>query len=110
MADIKQERRSQRRIPAQVPVSIKTQEGQPPTAGYTRDLSARGVFLYTGLPIGEGNDLEMVLMLPPEFTQGEKLWVCCQASVVRVEQDSENGRFGVAACIRSIEILPEGEG
>jgi ClpP class serine protease len=46
-------------------------------------------------------------MLPPELTSGEKQWVCCQASVVRVEPGTEVGSFGVAASIRSIATLPE---
>jgi hypothetical protein len=51
--------------------------------------------------------LEIVLILPPELTQGEKQWVCCQAAVVRVENATSGGGFGVAAKIESMEILPE---
>ena len=46
-------------------------------------------------------------MLPSQLTDGEKRWVCCQATVVRVEPGGEDGCFGVAACIRSIAALPE---
>jgi hypothetical protein len=46
-----------------------------------------------------------VLILPPELTDGEKCWVCCQATVVRVEEDGTE--FGVAAQIRRMDILPE---
>ena len=53
--------------------------------GFTRDLSASGIFIYTDSQISEGSELEMVLILPPELTHGEKQWVCCQASVVRVK-------------------------
>jgi hypothetical protein len=49
----------------------------------------------------------MVLILPPEITHGAKQWVCCRASVVRVEDSQDGGDFGVAASIHSIEILPE---
>jgi hypothetical protein len=52
----------------------------------------------------------MVLMLPAQLTDGEKRWVCCQASVLRVEPGGEDGRFGVAASIRSIATLPEIQG
>ena len=47
----------------------------------------------------------LVLILPPELTSGEKCWVCCQATVVRVED--EGTEFGVAAQIRRMDILPE---
>ena len=107
MKDAKSERRSGQRLPARVPVSIKSQKGAAEAAGITRDLSAGGVFLYTDSQIIEGSELEMVLILPPEITKSEQQWVCCRASVVRVEDKREGGSFGVAASIRSMEILPE---
>lgn len=127
MPDNKRERRSGRRLPVRVPVSIKTQliktqsgktqpgKTQPASAelgsgdasGFTRDLNRSGVFLYTDSRIVAGSELEMVLILPPELTHGVKQWVCCRASVVRVEDNQDGGTFGVAASISSIEILPE---
>jgi hypothetical protein len=106
MPEPKSERRSRQRMPVRLGVSIRSSQGQPAT-GYTRDLSADGIFLYADSKILVGSELELVLMLPPEFTKGEKSWVCCQASVIRVEPGAEDGSFGVAACIRSIATLPE---
>lgn len=106
MAIPKDDRRSRQRIPASVPVSIKAPSGNLQITGQTRDLSTSGIFLYTNSHISEGSELEMVLILPPELTQGEKRWVCCHASVVRVEEKTD-GNFGVAASIRNIDILPE---
>jgi hypothetical protein len=54
----------------------------------------------------EGSDVELVLILPPELTSGEKCWVCCHAQVVRVE-DGPGRSFGVAAAIKRMDILPE---
>jgi c-di-GMP-binding flagellar brake protein YcgR len=102
----KDDRRSRQRIPASVPVSIKAPPGNLQLTGQTRDLSTSGIFLYTNAHISEGSELEMVLILPPELTQGEKRWVCCQARVVRVEEKPD-GNFGVAANIRNMDILPE---
>jgi hypothetical protein len=107
MADEKQERRSGQRTPVRVPVSVKISGGSIETSGVTRDLSDGGVFLYTDSQISEGSQLEMVLILPPEITKSEKQWVCCQASVVRVEVGQQKGSFGVAASIRSMDVLPE---
>ena len=98
------ERRSGRRIATRVPTRVRTAEGADHTA-QTRDVSANGVFLYTQSPMAKGTDVELVLILPPELTSGEKCWVCCQATVVRVEEDK--GEFGVAAQIRRMDILPE---
>ena len=107
MSETKRERRSGQRIPVRVPVSVKAPHERVATSGVTRDLSMGGVFLYTDSRISEGSELEMVLILPPEITKGEKQWVCCRASVIRVEDGQERGSFGVAASIRSIEVLPE---
>jgi hypothetical protein len=103
------ERRSRQRVPVRLPVSIKSAQNASST-GHTRDLSMTGIFLYTDSKMIAGSDLEMVLMLPPELTDGEKRWVCCQASVIRVEENAAGGNFGVAAAIRSIATLPEIQG
>jgi hypothetical protein len=106
MADLKTERRSQSRLAVRVPVSIRS-EGQFGPTAHTRDLSMSGIFLYTESKIQPGSLLEMVLILPPELTQGKKRWMCCQAAVVRVEEPVPGQGFGVAASIRRIELLPE---
>src|ERR1019366_1993400 len=74
----KTERRLRSRIAARLPVSVRSGNENLESAGYTRDLSMSGVFLYTDSQIREGSELEMVLMLPPELTEGERRWVCCQ--------------------------------
>jgi hypothetical protein len=106
MTSGKPEKRSVRRVPVQAQVSIRSGQSEAST-GLTRDLSRNGVFFYTESRIREGSDLELVVMLPPELTNGEKQWVCCQASVVRVEETPGAGRIGVAADIRNIASLPE---
>ena len=97
------ERRSGRRIATRVATRVRTRHGVDQTA-QTRDVSANGVFLYTKSRMETGTDVELVLILPPELTSGEKCWVCCQATIVRVEEGAE---FGVAAQIRRMDILPE---
>jgi hypothetical protein len=98
------DRRSGTRIATRVPTRVRTTEGSDHSA-QTRDVSANGVYLYTKSRMEQGTDVELVLILPPELTSGQKCWVCCQATIVRVE---ENGsEFGVAAQIRRMDILPE---
>ena len=97
------ERRSGSRIATCVPTRVRTAQGEDLQA-QTRDVSANGVFLYTSSKMEKGTDVELVLILPPELTSGERCWVCCQATVVRVEDGPE---FGVAAQIRRMDILPE---
>ena len=97
------ERRSGKRIAARVPTQVRSQGAQH--AAETRDVSTNGVFLYTSSRMEKGTEVELVLILPPELTSGGKCWVCCQATVVRVEESGS--RFGVAARIRRIDVLPE---
>src|ERR1700687_3463395 len=98
------ERRSGRRIPTRVATRVRTAQGVDQTA-QTRDVSANGVFLYTKSRMEKGTDVELVLILPPELTSGEKCWVCCQATIVRVEE--EGTVFGVAAQIPRMDIAPK---
>ena len=97
------ERRAGRRVATIRPTRVRTAQGEEHSAE-TRDVSANGVFLYTKSKLQKGVDVELVLILPPELTSGEKCWVCCQATVVRVE---EGPQYGVAAQIRRMDILPE---
>jgi hypothetical protein len=98
------ERRSGTRIATRVSTRVRTAQGAEQSA-QTRDVSANGVFLYTKSRMEKGTEVELVLVLPPELTSGEKCWVCCQATIVRVEE--EGTEFGVAAQIRRMDILPE---
>ena len=98
------ERRSGTRIATRVATRVRTVQGAEQSA-QTRDVSANGVFLYTKSRMEKGAEVELVLILPPELTSGEKCWVCCQATIVRVEE--EGTEFGVAAQIRRMDILPE---
>ena len=98
------ERRAGTRITTRVSTRVRNAHGIDHTAR-TRDVSANGVFLYTNSRMEKGTEVELVLILPPELTSGEKCWVCCQATIVRIEE--EGAEFGVAAQIRRMDILPE---
>jgi hypothetical protein len=105
-ADPKADRRSRQRLVACLPVGVRNPAGSTEVTAHTRDVSTNGVFLYTEARMAEGSDVELILILPPELTSGEKCWVCCHARILRVEQGS--GReFGVAAEIKRMDILPE---
>jgi hypothetical protein len=101
------ERRSGTRIAVSVPTRVRHKRGneQVDHMAQTRDVSANGVFLYTKSRMEPGAEVELVLILPPELTSGEKCWVCCHATIVRVEE--RGTEFGVAAQIRRMDILPE---
>ncbi len=102
------DRRSRQRVAARLPVRVKTKgigaEGE--LAAETRDVSTNGVFLYTKSRMVAGSEVELVLILPPELTSGEKCWVCCHARILRVEQGAGTD-FGVAAEVQRMDVLPE---
>jgi hypothetical protein len=100
------DRRSNKRVAAKLPVRIRSTGTNAELSAETRDVNTNGVFLYTDSRMAEGSEVELVLILPPELTSGEKCWVCCHARVLRVEQ-GPNKRFGVAAEIKRMDILPE---
>jgi len=100
------DRRSRKRVATKLPVRIRGAAASAESTAETRDVSTNGIFLYTESPMAEGSDVELVLILPPELTSGEKCWVCCHARVLRVEQGAGKD-FGVAAEIRRMNILPE---
>ncbi|MFZ0317944.1 MAG: PilZ domain-containing protein [Candidatus Sulfotelmatobacter sp.] len=101
----KTDRRSRQRVVASVPVRVRS-AGNAESSAQTRDVSAGGMFFYTESRMVEGSELELVLILPPELTSGEKCWVCCHARVLRVELGPGKD-FGVAAEIRRMDIMPE---
>jgi hypothetical protein len=102
----KTDRRSRSRVVAKLPVRVRSAAANAELSAQTRDVSTNGVFLYTNSRMVEGSDVELVLILPPELTSGEKCWVCCHARVLRVEQGPGKD-FGVAAEIQRMNILPE---
>jgi len=102
----KTDRRSRSRVIANLPVRVRGAAADSESSALTRDVSTNGVFLYTDSRMIEGSDVELVLILPPELTSGEKCWVCCHARILRVEQGPGKD-FGVAAEIQRMDILPE---
>ncbi len=100
------DRRSRERVVTKLAVRVRSKAANVELSAETRDVSTNGVFLYTHSRMTEGSDVELVLILPPELTSGEKCWVCCHARVLRVEQGPGTD-FGVAAAIQRMDILPE---
>ena len=100
------DRRSRQRIVSRIPVRLRNAPSNTELSAETRDVSSGGIFLYTDARMTVGSNVELVLILPPELTSGEKCWVCCHARVLRVEP-GQGTAFGIAAAIQRIDILPE---
>jgi hypothetical protein len=101
------DRRAAARLRKRTSATARSQEsGEEDQAAETRDLSERGLFLFTNLPVEAESELQLVLTLPPEITKDTPRLVCCYGKVVRVEK-AKNKRSGVAVSIDRIEPLPQ---
>jgi hypothetical protein len=104
MAAPKPERRAGRRVPWNLPVSLRYGSSRERTLATTRDVSERGAFFFCKDKITVGSDLELIFVMPPEVEGFARQWVCCHAKVVRVEP--ERTRYGIAAVIKRCEAMP----
>lgn len=100
------ERRRTQRFQIKAPLTVTL--GDREIAGFTRDLSNKGVYFYLGA--GEkpqpGQEFEFVVELPPEITLSNSCLIRCQGRVARTELTPQN-EAGVAAEILAYRILNE---
>jgi c-di-GMP-binding flagellar brake protein YcgR len=108
-AKTKSELRRDERVPTKVPVKVKKHHNGAieEMEGHTRDISARGVFMYLSNRVAEGSELEIVFPMPQSDSPAEDTWVRCKARVLRVEKTESGHRFGVAAVLESYEKLED---
>ena len=103
---VKTEQRTSRRFALKLPVSIRCDDGVlREVPAETRDLSAQGVFFYTGSALSQGSKVEFTLTLPPEITLTESIRVRCRGRVVRI--DKEHPQNGIAAIIEQYDFVPD---
>jgi hypothetical protein len=106
MSKPKQEKRAAPRVQWQLPASVNFADSGRAQVEL-KDISSRGLFFFTPDKVEESSKLEIVLMMPPELERFGGQWVCCQATVVRVEKDKLGNKVGVAAVIDRCEALPQ---
>jgi len=106
MARPKQEKRAAPRVQWQLPASVSVR-GTGRAQVELKDISSRGLFFFTQAKVEADSKLEIVLMMPPELGEFGQKWVCCQATVVRIENDKPHNKIGVAAVIDRCEALPQ---
>src|SRR5215510_4135226 len=100
------EKRSIRRFSLDLPISVKfLDNGRHEVAGHTRDVSARGVFIYLETEIRVGAAIEFVMTLPQGITLSDPIRVRCSGTVLRVEK--RGSEQGVAVSIEKYEFLGE---
>ena len=104
-----QDKRSMRRFAMQLPVHVKASGDDKEVFAVTKDVSARGVFIYLNSDLAEDSPIEFTLTLPPEITMTQSIKVRCKGKVVRVDRQVP-GKLGVAAMIDHYQFLDADEG
>lgn len=109
MADVqREEKRAARRFALRLPVTVdRLQNSAPAEVAQIRDVSARGICFFLDSAVAQGSPIGFTLTLPPEITMTESIRVQCKGRVVRVDNDSQDGKLAVAAVIEEYEFLPE---
>src|SRR5205085_7206247 len=88
---VKTDQRSMRRFNMQLPVKVVG--AGTAAAASTRDVSAKGIFLFLDEGLACDSPIEFTLTLPPEITMTQSIRVNCSGKVVRVENNAQ-GKFG----------------
>jgi hypothetical protein len=103
------ERRVARRYDLSLPVMVRIPaQGFAGTQnGRTRDISTKGLYFVIDQDVRAGSNLDIMLTLPKEMTNGEEVLVKASGKIVRVESRTEDGneRLGVAAVIERYDIM-----
>jgi hypothetical protein len=111
------ERRIGQRFPYLLPVSLRDPSTSLEGAGFTQDVSSRGVFFFTDVPLNEGSEIELTLQMPSEITLGDTMPVRCRARVLRIVRPTNPGsermsgavqaetKIGVAVRLETYEYL-----
>jgi hypothetical protein len=105
MPSPQQEKRNDPRKEVKVPAKVRTSQGD--IKAETLNLSKSGIFLECASRVSEGTAVDIVMILPKEITGEAAKWVCCSATVKRVEDKTNSGRYGVAATVDKIQAMPE---
>ena len=99
------ERRAAQRFEVHLPVSVHFNGQTVP--GFTQNLSARGIFLYTEADLPQGAAVELTFMMPSEITLGQSMPVRGCGRVLRSLETKGSRRNGIAVQLQSYEYLPE---
>jgi PilZ domain-containing protein len=100
------ERRAGQRFALHTPVLVHSAHDDRDASGFTQDLSAKGIFFCTALPLLEGESIEITVVMPSEITLGESMRVRCRGRVLRVKACGESAKYLAAVHLQQYEFLP----
>ncbi len=104
-----EERRVVQRYPGPLPATMSAGLSSFPEAVTMRDLNEKGLYVYSATAFPRGATVEVVIELPAQLSAYGKRRVHYTASVVRVEENVGEGKYGIAAIIKKCEVLPPRE-
>ncbi len=110
---VRVERRVGQRFPYLLPVSVRQSATSLEGMGFTQDLSSRGAFFFTDMPLQAGMEIELTLRMPSEITLGESMPVRCRGRILRVmgpASTSAQGQPGSTAAETKIGVAVRLEG
>src|SRR6266536_3037014 len=102
---VRMERRAGQRFEVPLPVSIQVEDRT--VAGFTQDVSARGVFFYAEAALSEGTAVELTFTMPSEITLAGSMRVRCQGRVLRSLPCGSGQKNGIAVHLGSYGYLPD---
>ncbi len=103
------ERRVVQRYPGPLPATMSAGLSSFPESVTMRDLNEKGLYVYSATAFPRGATVEVVTELPSALSVYGKRRVHYTASVVRVEENVGEGKYGIAAIIKKCEVLPPRE-
>ena len=106
------ERRTNTRVYIRVPLRFRilNNRGSPEQTAASENISRRGVFFVTDVPLKVGTALEVSLRMPQELATQTASDVKCVARVVRVQPNrSLGGNAGIGLHIERYEAAEERE-
>jgi len=101
------ERRGAQRFEVHLPLAVHFEERT--VAGFTQDLSGRGIFFFAEATLPEGATVELTFTMPSEITLGESMPVRCRGRVLRASVPLAGQRSGIAVQLASYHYLPSDE-
>ena len=90
------QRRESVRFHIRLPVIFRwndEQGGSQQNGGFTRDISARGLFVYSPIPPPSGVTVKLEVMLPPLEESGHGVRLQSEGRVLRIERKGEHTGF-----------------
>jgi len=116
---VRVERRVGQRFPYLLALALRQSAAGIEGRGFTQDLSSRGVFFFTDVPLEAGAEIELTLRMPSEITLGESMPVRCRGRILRIVRPAPactqelpganraETKIGVAVRLEGYEYLAE---